>query len=101
MSRKSACPPVVLGQCSRVLHVPEQGSTSGPGGQTVLSGLLAPCSGRPPRIPGWDGGVWGLSGVLHLFHGPLHFVLYLLCGTLRCFLHLPHRLIPLPLALEV
>src|SRR5207244_4873494 len=78
----------------------------------VLSGLLAPCSGWPTRIPGRDGGVWGLSGVLHLFHGPCHFVLYLLrcprhcvllllCGTLRCFLHLPHRLIPLPLALEV
>src|SRR5882724_11278892 len=85
MSRRSACPPVVLGQCSRVLHVPEQGSTSGPGGQTVLSGLLAPCSGQPTRILGPVGGVWCLSGVLH----PLHFVL-----------HLPHHLIPLPLALE-
>src|SRR5438445_1262900 len=70
------------------------------------------CLWRPTRIPGRDGGVCGRSGVLHPFHGPLHFVLYLLryprhfvlyllCGTLRCFLHLPHRLIPLPLALEV
>jgi hypothetical protein len=36
----------------------------------LLASLLSPCSGRPPRIPGWDGGVWGLSGVLHLFHDP-------------------------------
>lgn len=48
-----------------------------------------------------DGGLWGLSGVFHLLHGPLHLCLHLFHDPLRLFLHLPHHLIALPLSLQV